>query len=81
MELDEAIRLYEMNYDSQLVIHGEFNIISLFKIWFRLEIYFPELISFIYFKNWVWNMFIYFYFHSFETLKLFEIVFILIYLL
>ncbi|BFG03537.1 atypical protein kinase C [Drosophila madeirensis] len=22
MELDEAIRLYEMNYDSQLVIHG-----------------------------------------------------------
>ncbi|KAI8040066.1 hypothetical protein M5D96_007494 [Drosophila gunungcola] len=24
MELDEAIRLYEMNYDSQLVIHGEF---------------------------------------------------------
>ncbi|KAH8309121.1 hypothetical protein KR059_005916 [Drosophila kikkawai] len=23
MELDEAIRLYEMNYDSQLVIHGD----------------------------------------------------------
>jgi len=23
MELDEAIRLYEMNFDSQLVIHGK----------------------------------------------------------
>jgi len=51
MELDEAIRLYEMNYDSQLVIHGEFNIISLFKKWFRLDINFPEFISVIYYKN------------------------------
>jgi len=47
MELDEAIRLYEMNYDSQLVIHGEFNIISLFKIWFRFEINFPSLYQFL----------------------------------
>lgn len=28
MELDEAIRLYEMNYDSQLVIHGEFKFLE-----------------------------------------------------
>lgn len=29
MELDEAIRLYELNKDSELTIHGKYNKIEL----------------------------------------------------
>lgn len=32
MELDEAIRLYELNKDSELTIHGKYNKIDLFDV-------------------------------------------------
>lgn len=34
MELDEAIRLYELNKDSELTIHGKYNKIELFDVYY-----------------------------------------------
>lgn len=39
MELDEAIRLYEMNYDSQLVIHGKSKVFSYRDIYIYIVLY------------------------------------------
>jgi len=80
MELDEAIRLYEMNYDSQLVIHGEFNIISLFKKWFRFEINFPSLYQLFIIKTEL-GTFLLIFISTLSNSKLLEIVLIVIYLL
>jgi len=36
LELDEAIRLYEVNKDTEIVIHGE---------WFQIQLYFRNMLE------------------------------------